>query len=170
VVAGAGSSLEFGMPSVREVGELLRKGAQESFALAETPDENLYGHLCDKIAHYWREHLLRSTGPREPNFEDILYLLSSLTATYPAGVYTSALGAFVAPPTLPDILQSDNRRSVDANVVGELGRHLVDDLLTNFRDRCDNPTPSLAANRSDFQSFFVVLRNEFDMAVVTAKL
>jgi hypothetical protein len=167
VVAGAGSSIECGMPSVWKVGDMLRQGAQENFTLAETPTQNLYGYLHDAVARYWREKLLRDPDPKEPNFEDILYVISALAATYPAGIYTSALGAFMLPPGLPDILQFEKRIPTDANVIRYLAQHLVDYLLADFRQRCGNPDPMFAANRADFQGFFAELRKEFDIAVVS---
>jgi hypothetical protein len=38
---------------------------------------------------------------RDPHFEDVLYTIFGLAAAYPAGAYTSALGALIKAKSLP---------------------------------------------------------------------
>jgi hypothetical protein len=49
VVAGAGSSIDFGMPSVDAVGQVLRQAALPDFQLADDPSRSLYDHIRDAI-------------------------------------------------------------------------------------------------------------------------
>ena len=109
VVAGAGSSLDLGMPSVWEVGHLLRENTQEDFCLADNASFNLYDFLYSKIASYWSEEPILRANKKEPNFEDILYVISTLIATYRAGKYSSAIGACLNVVALPDITQFGKR-------------------------------------------------------------
>ena len=78
VVVGAGASVDFGMPSVAEVGRILSRAAQNRFPLAAEPDTNLYDRVAGEIEAYWasfskpslarrphfRKRALRPAGPR----------------------------------------------------------------------------------------------------------
>lgn len=167
VVAGAGAAIDFGMPSVRCIGDILRSKAQEDFGLAERPAENLYGYICEEIARHWSVHTGAGPACRKPNFEDVLYVLSALAAAFPLGVLTPALGAFLLPPKLPDVLLFGKRRTVDTRVVQLLSRMLVDHLLSLFRDRCRPATPGPSDNLQLLHKFFVELQHFFDVAVVS---
>ena len=166
VVAGAGAAVEFGMPSVNGVHELLLKSAAKYFFLADKPDRNLYGYLYDEVKKYWSANTLSYLG-KTPNFEDVLYAISVLASTYPAGQFTGVLGAFVAPKGFPEVSHIGKRKPVDANVLRHLAQQLVDDLVTEFRNRCREPEPVLKPKIDELGRFFSVLAGEFDVAVVT---
>lgn len=96
VVAGGGAALDFGMPSVNGVHDLLLESAAQYFPLADKPDENLYGFLYEAARAYWSANTKSYLG-KTPNFEDVLYAISVLGSTYPARIFAGVLGAFVTP-------------------------------------------------------------------------
>jgi len=167
VVAGSGSAVDFGMPNAQGIGEFLRLKVQEDFVLAEKPTESLYGYLHDEIARHWKTTSPSTLPPKEPNFEDVLYVLSTLAGIYPAGVLTRALGAFLAPPEWPEVIQFGRRRTIDQNVVNNLSQKLCDYILTLFRDLCRRINPELASDLQLFHNFFTRLQESSDIAVVT---
>lgn len=163
IIAGAGASVSFDMPSVAGVDDILNKSAQRDFALAADPSTNLYAHLKDKIDRYFAAHVrphLRSGA----QFEDALYAIYAMGALYAAGQSTAPLGALVAPHQFPDIVQFGNLKAVDRHTLGMLASTLTDDLLDDFRARCKS-TP--AEKLAPLMAFFAALREEFECAVVT---
>jgi hypothetical protein len=166
VVAGAGASMQFGMPSVSDVHGLLMQVATPHFSLADDSSKNLYGFLHDAVKDYWSANTKDCLG-KTPNFEDVLYAISALGSTYPAGIFTGTLGAFVERKNFPDILYFGERKPVDWNVLSHLRQELEDGLLTEFRKRCREPDPGLSPKVEQFKSFFTVLAGEFDVAVAT---
>jgi hypothetical protein len=94
VVAGAGSTLEFGMPSSNCIHDIFLRSAAEHFPLNSAPQRNLYVHLHDQLGRYW----CAQGSPLKPNFEDVLFAITQLSAMPPEPGYekfTPALGAFV---------------------------------------------------------------------------
>jgi hypothetical protein len=102
VVVGAGASVDFGMPSVNDVADILSAGAQDRYPLFADSSTTLYKYFENTVLTDWQAkvplHLQRT-----PTFEEILYVVFALAATFPAGRFTSALGAFVTVNSLPDI-------------------------------------------------------------------
>jgi hypothetical protein len=155
VIAGAGAALEFGMPSVDGVNELLLKSAAEYFQLADSPDNNLYGFLYEKVEEYWSTTTKIHLG-KPPNFEDVLYAISVLASIYPAGIFTGVLGAFATPKCFPQVLHIGQRKPVDENVLRHLGQHLIDGLMTEFRNRCREPELELKPKIDELDRMFAV--------------
>lgn len=166
VVAGAGAAMDFGMPSVTGVHDLLLESAARYFSLADKPDENLYGFLYEAVRAYWSANTESYLG-KTPNFEDVLYAISVLASTYPAGIFTGVLGAFVTPKAFPEVIHIGTRKPVDANVLTHLSQQLVDDLMAEFRNCCREPKPGLRPRIDELGRFFAVLAGEFNVAVVT---
>jgi hypothetical protein len=164
VVVGAGASIDFGMPSVTGVADLLSEAAQDRYPLFENPETNLYKHMESTIADYW--HLARVGRP--PNFEDVLYAVFALAAAFPAGRFTSGLGALVRANPLPDVNWFDSQRqAINRDSLREFSHFLVDTLLNEFRDRCRRLPSVKREALSKLRAFFTALSNEFEIAIVT---
>ena len=150
------------MPSVSDIHALFLGYAQNLFQLRHNPARNLYGYLYEEVERYWAAnvppHLLRP-----PNFEDILYALYALAATYRAGIFTAALGALVAVKSLPEVVHIRQPKRVDENVLRHLSEHLIDSLLEEFRRRCQASLPHFA----QLEGFFSELNRVFDIAICT---
>jgi hypothetical protein len=102
LLTGAGASLDFGLPSVAGVNSIINAEAQKHFSLVHCSRSNLYEFVEKKIAKCWKQHT-RAGLKNHPNFEDVLYALSSLTSLYDTGIFTSVLRAFSDPPRFPRI-------------------------------------------------------------------
>lgn len=163
VVAGAGSAIDFGMPSVPCVNDICKHAAMQCFRLLNRESTNLYEYMYDEIKRYWAAHVAPHLR-RKPNFEDILYALYVLPSIFPAGRFTSALGAFVTPRRFPDVVHITTPKAVDDHVLRHLSQHLLDSLLDDFRTRCIR---ECSPNLPDLKVFFSALCDEFDVAVVT---
>lgn len=166
VVTGAGSSLEFGMPSVSRVHEDFLGWAQGYFRLANDPSGSLYSYLHEEVIRYQQTHVATHLR-RQPNFEEILYIIYALAATYPAQAFTSGFGAFVARRNFPDILQAGRVTSVDGNALRWLASSLVDELLIDFRKRCVDERKSPSSRFVFYQALFETLQSEFEVSIAT---
>src|ERR1700733_5585115 len=168
VVVGAGASIDWGMPSVNAVTDILSAAAQERYPLFTDPNTNLYRYFETTIAADWQ-----AEDPRHlqtaPNFVEHLYAVFALAAAFPAGRFTSALGAFVSPKPLPDVswFGGCQRKPVGSDLLREFGHFLVDSLLDEFRNRCRTVASEKAAELAKMDAVFTALRNSFDIAVVT---
>ena len=161
LVTGAGASIDFGMPSVKEAGEIINTMAQERFPLADETGTNLYKHIEQMIKGYWCKSVPKYLR-RDPQFEDIL-TISELVSAYPAGAYTSPLGALISVKELPDVMFARCRSKVDQHQISHFTEDALNALLNEIRDRYNSTPPNLAR----LQSFVTTLQNTFELAVVT---
>jgi hypothetical protein len=162
IVAGSGATVEFSMPSVDGVHDILLRSALNDFSLSSERGTSLYGHLYDEIARYWALNLPIGQH-RKPNYEDALYALYELSAAHPAGVYTGPLGAFVGIRHLPDVIYSGKQTQVSESILAHMGRHLVDTLVDDLRRRCT----AEQVGRGELRGFLSNLREKFDISVAT---
>ena len=167
LIVGAGASVEFGIPSVSEVGGIIDSKAQETHPLSTVRDSNLYAYITEAIERYWTTAVPKPLF-RKPHFEDVLYAIFALAAAYPAGVHTSTLGALIRVQPLPDILQLGRTlKHVGRNELGFLADVAVDAIAQTFRDRCRASEKDKTAEFATLNEFMSALRDEFDVAVVT---
>lgn len=167
VVVGAGASVDFGMPSVAKVGEILSMMAHQRFPLLSDPGANLYDHAAQEIESYWAT-VSKPSLARKPHFENILYGLLVLRSAYPHGDFTSPLGGLVAPRPLPDIKWfGRTAMKVDEFVLSNLITDCADTIIDEFRRLCRDLDASRAAELEELRLFLAVLSAEFDVAVVT---
>ena len=167
VVVGAGASVEFGMPSVNGVANILTEAAQDRYPLSEDANSNLYKYLERTLIADWQikisPHLQKL-----PTFEDVLYAIFALAAAFPGGRFTSALGAFVTANPIPDINWFGTEPTkVDRNVLLEFGHFLVDVLLDAFRIRCRSAHLEKTVELAKLRTLLAVLGDEFELSVVT---
>lgn len=154
LVVGAGASVEFGMPSVAECGAIISQEAQQFYPLADTPCTNFFAHVEATVAQYWRNHVPAHLY-RDPQFEDILYVLFALAAAYPAGAYTSALGALIDARKLPEIkFCGRERQSIGADQLRGLAHASVDVYSRPFVSDAGRPSETRLRNsRFSFRSW-----------------
>ena len=167
VIVGAGASVEFGMPSVSDVGELLTSAANQWFPLADDPSRNAYEWLATTVKAYWAT----TTKPalaREPNFEHLLHAIFILSSAYPNGLLTSPLGGLVTPISMPDVLSfGKNRQKIGKDVLRALASLCADTIIDAFRGNCRQLNTTAAAMLQEMSGFLAALSSEFDIAVVT---
>jgi hypothetical protein len=161
-VVGAGASIELGMPSVADVGEILRNDAQKWYPLADRPSANLYGYVEDEMRKYYSS----VPGRSDPQFEDVLYALFALASAYPAGTYTSPIGAFMTARELPEFIYYGNgRKKPSPHDLHTVSCTSVDAILNEFRKRCAEHSTSKDFAR--LKAFIKALEAEFEIAVVS---
>jgi len=112
VVSGAGSSLDFGMPSVNQIHSDFLTWAATHYPLKRNTKRSLYSHLYRRVVLYLTMHVSPPLLTK-PTFEDILYLVYTLAATWPANAFTSGFGSVVQRRKLPEVLNADVVKCVD---------------------------------------------------------
>ncbi|MFK0691136.1 SIR2 family protein [Mesorhizobium sp. IMUNJ 23033] len=166
IVTGAGSTIDFGMPSVWQVGEVIKAEMQKVFPLANRPNANLYGFVESSIRRHWNN--VPSYLRRDPNFEDVLYAVFAASGLLSASASASGLGALVKTKKLPDFRFFDREpKSVDRFELYNLGSFAVDAILADVRERCRIAERDRSAQFGELQSFVSELQKTFDVAVVT---
>jgi hypothetical protein len=134
--------------------------------LADDRAGNLYQFLFETISKFWNANVPLNLN-KVPNFEDVLYVLSALASTHPAGRFTGPLGAFVKLKELPEVFHLNRKKALDHDALRLLGQQFVDTIMTEFRKRCREPAPSLVPKIKQLGQFFSALVDEFEVAVVT---
>jgi hypothetical protein len=161
LVAGAGASIDFGMPSVRDIHNRFVQWSEADFTLETRRPQNLYEYLYTKTKQYWSERN-RVGDDLDPNFEDVLDSIFSLSSTS-----TSILAPFIARISFPDIVRSGQHRPVDEQTLKFLAQHLVDHLLDLFRKRCTANNLHMSEKTRDLAKFLNALRQKFQLAIAT---
>ena len=129
LVLGAGASVDFGIPGVAAVRGIINSAIQTRYPLLHEPATNLYEHIEGVVSRHW-EHFVPDHLRRSPHFEDLLYAIFALSAAYPAGAYTSALGALITARKLPDVsFFSSKTQQVDSHTLRDLGNASVDAMI-----------------------------------------
>lgn len=162
ILAGAGASVEFGMPSVSSLDTILSCAASKYFMLSSDSKKNLYQYISEVLANYWKNNRTPVSGS-QPNFEDILLTIMSLEALYPAGIFTGPIGAFVDIKNIPEVDHFGHRKAAGPAIFSHLVSFTVDTLLEEFRSRCVRPVPNL----TQLENFFNVLSDKFDVSIIT---
>lgn len=145
IVAGAGASIEFGMPSVSDIDKLFMTWSQELLPLAKQPDENLYSYIKQALSNYYSNN----PGTRKEvllNFEHLLYTIQSLYQIMVDrnGRFNHKLNAFITLLPLPEIVRfGEELGATNSDDLHSLHSRLVDKLLIHIRDKSKN----LVANR-----------------------
>jgi hypothetical protein len=167
VVVGAGASIDFGMPSVKDVAGILSEAAQERYPLFADAASNLYKYFERTLIADWQVKVPRHLQ-KPPTFEDILYAIFALAAAFPAGRFTSALGAFVTANPIPDInWLGTKREKVNRDVLRGFGHFLVDALLEAFRNRCRAAHFEKTAELVKLRTLLAALGDKFEVCIVT---
>jgi NAD-dependent SIR2 family protein deacetylase len=71
VLAGAGASVDFGMPTVNDVSKILSDATRGRFPLLFDQSRGLFEYFEDQLAEHWRLRGRLSSIER-PTFEDVL--------------------------------------------------------------------------------------------------
>ena len=104
IVAGAGSSLMLGMPSVKWIDSHCLQWAQPDFSLAKKPEENLYRFINETLK------LDRTCNTiSEPNFEDVFGICSAFGMTVKnKAKFTHDFSSFVKELSFPPVSHIKN--------------------------------------------------------------
>jgi len=102
IIAGAGASIDFGMPSVNAVDKLFHQWANEYYPV-EFSSNSLFSYLKKEIEQH--------TG-RSSHFEEVLYVLNMLDTLTHDNQSKNALGAIVNPKWFPQIDKYESAREL----------------------------------------------------------
>jgi hypothetical protein len=169
IVTGAGSSLDFGMPSVADIDSLFEKWGMEICPLVSNPNKSLYSWVKEKYSEYVKQNKGNRINALV-NFESLLYTiqsLSSITQDLQYGNYNHRLNPFIQIDEFPEIInylrQQKKAESYDFHF---LHSHLVDRLLKYFREKCATLNVDRKEELESLQGFLNKLKTQFDIGVV----
>lgn len=167
IVVGAGASIDFGLPSVSRVDQILDKAASQSHPLASDTNSNLYRYLKERLQEYFAhspiEHLRK-----EATFEDVLYQINSLIPFTADPYWQHGANALFAAHRIPEVLGQHWRPlSMNGEDLKQLGVALYDALVFHFIDACENLHTTKANELAKLRLFLTALEGEFDIGVVT---
>ena len=167
ITVGAGASIDFGLPSVKDVDTLFDVCAGHLFPLESNPASNLYRFCRDAINTYY------GTTPKPSlrkwaNFEEVLYQLNLLALYHSDPMRLHGSNALLNSIVLPNVLEFGRTpKNVDGNVLRHLGSGLIDKLIDSFIDACDHLTAKKSTEIAQLRDFLSMLCKDFDIGIVT---
>jgi len=167
IVAGAGASVEFGMPSVREIDRLFEEWAME-IAPGSGQDWSLYT-IIKEFSHAYYSRNNRNRLGVLSNFERTLFTIQSLHSIVSdrEGQYNHNLGAFVDMRELPEIIKFRNEiGKVEGFDFHHLYSRLIDQLLQLFRSRCMILSTQKASELQRLTKLIDALQLHFEIGVI----
>jgi hypothetical protein len=148
VVAGSGASVEFGMPSVKEVNKILNDHLLK-YISNKDKTESIYEYFKNIVA--------------TDDFEEIIYfinLLSSLLDT------TNPINSFIERSKLPDLTFYSNVKVLDSHILRNAGSLMLESLVDTFRNKCRNVTTTHSKDFEKTRLFFSKLQNDFSLGIL----
>jgi hypothetical protein len=126
---------------------------------------SLYKNLNDEIINYFTS--IARPIKTDTNFEEVLYTAMNLYS-FNNDNKTNPVSAFYDFKTMPQVKdQLGTARDVDYNDFKYLTSFLIDELLKEFRNRCQTVTTSKQAELKTLKHFLSELENYFDVGVLT---
>lgn len=167
IVAGAGASLEFGMPSVSEIDSLFSTWSTDFYCLSDDPTKSLYTYVRDGIANYYKK-CPKAGLAKSINFEETLYTLMQLAAIKGDDLCKNPLNAFCNLTKFPSIHKFKHKHDLPTGFdFYHLASHLVDKLLEELRSRCKEVQTSKKPEFMKLSKFMTSLSNDFEVGIIT---
>ena len=164
LITGAGASIDFGMPSVREIDTLFEKWLSGILEI-DGSNMTLYRYLQDRINDYYVS--CGNVGmKKQTNFEEVLYTsmqLSSISTKYKK----NPLNAFFNLDTFPKIKNFSTSKDIEGSDFSFMVQYVVDKLFEDFIGRCLKVQQNYKNEFKSLKGLFDKLNNEFEIAVVT---
>ena len=166
ITVGAGASLDFGMPSVSDIDKLFNKFANDNFSLTTGSNKNLYSFIRDEINSYYQK-CPKSGLRKSVNFEEVLYQILLLCGSLGDNYFYNASNALFLTKKLPNVNHFGKEHPVDSNILRHLASHLVDSLLGEFINRCDQIKKDKKTELLKLESFLSTLTDQFDIGIIS---
>ena len=169
IVNGAGASLDFGMPSVRDVDSLFSKWGNEWLPLTTIPNASLYSWVKDTLEGYITNN---SNNRKEVllNFENILFTIQSLAELdkdHTWAQYRNRLSPFIDLKKFPPIRNYlGKEQDANGDDFAVLHSRLVDNLLDHFRKQCQDLSSKKHKEVQQLRSFLTSLKDEFGLGII----
>lgn len=168
IIIGAGASLDFGMPSVRQIDELFEKWAKENFPLLDDPNKSLYTWVKENL-HAYASQNSQNRIDAIVNFESLLYTIQSLSAIS-NDIYWKhcnyKLNPFIELKEFPKIRSFRTEKVADGNDFHFLQSFLVDKLLDHMRKKCQTLVKDKTKEIKKLRKFLTSLKNEFEIGFI----
>ncbi len=167
IVAGAGASIEFGMPSVREIDGLFEQWAMQ-IAHISGQDKSLYTYVKEVSNAYYSRNK-RNRLDVLSNFERTLFTIQTLHSivTDKEGRFNHNLAAFVDMKEFPEIIKFRNEIGrVEGFDFHHLYSRLIDQLLQLFRSRCMALATQRSSELQRLAKLIQALQSHFEIGVV----
>jgi hypothetical protein len=168
VITGAGASLEFGMPSVKEIDRLMEQWALEIAPLKDDPTKSLYSWVKQTLSNYVKQNP-RNDLDAIINFENLLYTvqcLGSIAGSDHWQRFNSRLKAFIQLCEFPEIIRFRIEKRADHSDFDTLVSLLVDRLLEHFRVKCRTLETDKKSELDQLKNFFNYLKSDFDLGFI----
>lgn len=168
IVAGAGASLDFGMPSVNAIDKLFELWSQEILPLNGIPDSSLYTFLKQKLRAYGEQNP-RNRTQVILSFENLLFLIQNLytISNDRLGQFNHYLNPFIDINELPEINRMhrtiERAKSQDLHF---LHGWLVDKLAEHIREKCIIMPSERKAELKRLSDLFESLKDQFEIGVI----
>jgi hypothetical protein len=169
LITGAGSSIDFGMPTVSSIDDLFEDWAKEIIPLKGDPNKSLYTWVKEKH----KDYLLQNPRNRINiinNFENLLFTiqtLSSLSSDELLKVNNNRLNPFITVNDFPEIIGLFKQEKIaDSNDFSFLHSYLVDKLLEYLRDKCKTLSFDKIKELESLSSFFRTLKEDFEIGFI----
>lgn len=170
VILGAGSSLEIGMPSTKQIDILFEEWSNNNYSLNTDKSKNLYKWVKEKIQEYYTINNIENTTS-EQNFETILYIIQKLSVISDnSNQYyknNKGLGAFIKIKKFPEINRYFNKIiTPNSEEFRQLHSVLTDHLLIYIRNKCRNLEKEKSEEILKIRKFFNSLKEEFELGFI----
>lgn len=164
IIAGAGASVELGMPSTSCINELFNQWCQEICCLANNENKSLYQYICETALPKSEDTTDKDS---EINFEQGLYILFLLDTLHKDSISESVIKQFVELNKFLDVKCYGEIKKVAGYDLSNLAFKLIDKLLDEFRSRCINVKNSHLNEFNKFKDLMCNLNKEFEVGIIT---
>ena len=164
IVLGAGSSIPYGMPSVDEVDELMKRWSSE---WEPAPSEHSNGNVFRTLWETFERYYAANHYGLGPNYERILGEMTALANWLlppPFGNPTVSAIAGGTPFEAFGWLRDSSDKFADRKLVLSQQGFLLEKLADHMRARCRAYIPH-SSELSDYGKFFCRLREHFDIGI-----
>ena len=163
IVAGAGASVEFGMPSVNKINSLFDDWSNE-ILYVPLFGESLYTFLKKEIERSYNS--VAKPIKSQTNFEEVLYTALNLYSISNSNK-SNPISAFSDFKSIPEINAFGKLRAIDSNDFITLVQYLIDKLLIEFRNKCSDLQNSKPNEINLVNNFIDKLSDKYDVSILT---
>lgn len=168
IVVGAGASLDFGMPSVKDIDKLFEEWSLDILPLRDEPSKSLYSWVKEKLFNYVSQDKSNRLD-NIINFENILFLIQnlySLSKDRTNERHNTSLNSFIDVSEFPVVISFEKEKEADCHDFHFLQSRLIDKLLDYFRTKCRTIKTDKLNELESLKLFFESLKEDFKIGFI----